>query len=245
MQLIYLYNNNNQLMDCPSDIITEICSHVSTHELIRMRTLCKTTYNYMLNTFKAVNDITIYHEESDICVNNFYLETSNINIRFPLLHFRALKNFKNVTSISVNVKSKRKLNKIIHYVYKDIKEIHISGSINYFKWKKLLRFENLTHLYVDISLFLKEEKVCESDSSSDDGIRQTMISSYTSPEAQILNKLKSSKLYYLHIWNYDYDWSGVDFIWVVKMNIPVDQIDYMKKYIKDGHKNREFCARYV
>ena len=186
-------------MECPTDIIIEIIKYLEIDELFELVTLCNTSYKFLYKKLLAIKSITIaiYAESNLIVIGDF-------RSSFPRL--KILNKFLNLKKVIVviNNNNPSKLNRVIKCLPKGIKKLHLLTWANDFKWNRLFKFKELTHLYVDYNILGK------------------------SYENKIIEVLKNTKLYYLYISNYD--WIDADYLFIISKNTPdmkamIDHID--------------------
>jgi hypothetical protein len=232
--------------ECPIDIINLICLDISMLDLFPMRTVCKTIYSNLVKRCNQVEGLSI-RVESKHRHNKRVIIFDNGCV-YKLGHYKILRNFKMLKYASINESSSIKyLKKSIRHLPKRISNLTIDGEINTFKWGTLKRLRELTHLTVDINMFLEPIRSCpavDSGLNSIDGYEQIPIKG-SSFEYDIIDALYNTKLYYLYFPGYDYDWGGVDFLFLLEYNIPADKLEEIRRDVDKGRKERKFMAHFM
>jgi len=93
---------------------------------------------------------------------------------------------------------------IIKYVPLDIKELSIYKDTTDINWELLTRFKELTHLYVNSSMFYK----VHDDDPDDEEVSveyEYVDGSLSQSVDKLVRLFKDTKLYYLYMGNYDHD----------------------------------------
>ena len=201
-------------MECPTDIIIEIIQYLEIDELFKLCTLCQTSYKFLYKKLFSIKSITIsiYKKANVIVIDDLMLNLPRLKILNKFINLHCV-------NLVINNNNKlSKLNRVIKCLPRGIKNLHLSTSINGFKWNRLFKFKELTHLYVDVDMLDK------------------------STESVIIYTLRDTKLYYLYIHGYE-DWSGADFLVVISKNVP--DMKVMLEYIEEGHRKKEFVGKFI
>lgn len=230
----------------PNELWYEILGNIT--DFNNIRPISNFFNNYFIEKAKHISILNINY---DYRYNMYVYKLDNeCEILADKLNF--MKYFPNIKTLTIsNDYLKQNINKIISKCFPagiEILSLSIgrtaiedeTGRHGYcpsINWKKLKRFKNLTHLYVDCSMFYNFH-----DSDPEDDFHAPSYTYIDGSPLQsvhkILNTLQETKLYYLYVSNYDHDWSGVSSVWVIKDKTP--DFDKVYKQLQEDSSNRKY-----
>jgi len=207
-------------MDIPSEIWWEILEF---HDELNIRQVCKLFNNIVITMFSKIDNLTIYSDPSEYYIfdtKKRKIKVSNLEI---LIYFTNVKNLKITNLFYYNTNINDFIRK---YVSVDIKELNIKYESTDIDWKIFTRFKELTHLYIDGSMFYKKYYLYVSEEDSDEYEYEYIDGSLNQSIGKLVKLLEHTKLYYLRMSDYNEDCHdecdivGPDHVVIIKDKVP-------------------------
>lgn len=180
---------------------------------------------------KYIND----HEMYNFIINKEEILFNNVS---SLLNFPNIK----ILDIYTRFSHEASISEIMKYIPLHIEslDIYTDDTVD---WNEFKKFSNLTHLYVYARMFIKywypDDYVYHSDSDSDDEPNCTLLDgSLNQSINKIISILENTKLYYIYMGNYDYDWSHISNVFLIKDKTPDFEGELAK--LHEAGSRREF-----